>query len=419
MANMLLVGLFIAVTCILIFISKKLYQTMFAPLGLYAVIWGSMGAIYHLKLLPYPDLRPLTIGVIFLSWFSFSIACISIGLLRVGSIKKNRRRILIVRESLLRRAILATSIPGFVGGIVFLGKVVGFFGVMTIIEKPWLVRYQLTIGGEALIGRLAGTYLLSFSFASAVLSAIYLGTFSGHWPFAYLPLSTIIVYDFAYLGRTYAITAMMLYLSGLFLTRRTLRKPFQAWLKISLVILTVIGFVIFMGEFTGRSKSEMIFISNEWLASLVHLLNRLSGPLMGLDEVVHLPSPFLLGQESFRPFVKWLHEIGLFDNYVETAYLRLGVDPLFGFGESYLTFTYLRSFYDDFDLLGIVLGPYLLGFLSSLLFLQSSPNSLITLTFLYGSILFSFGDWMFWNPYYVLALLIANAVSILVGRKSR
>jgi oligosaccharide repeat unit polymerase len=409
----------------LLAISKRLFATYYAPLGIYSLVWGTMGAVYHLKLIPYPDLQPITLVVIVFSWGSFSLGCLIVGVLaHKHNVFTSSHASAQIDERLFRRVILTTAVLGLIGATIFAYRVIHYFGISQILAVPWWVRWKLTFQAQDVgVGLLAGVYLLGVNHAAIALSGVYLGSVSPRFPLAYLPLINTLVYDAAFLGRAHTVTSGMLYVSSYLLTKWAMHRGKSLRCSTLYIILfTVLVFVWLMGNFLGKTEAVLQFATLPLPGFVLHIANRVAGPLASLDFVLrHHSGNFLLGYATFHAPAEFLHRVGLLGEYVDVSYVS--INPVTNWPTSFVTYTYLRFLYDDFGLFGVIIIPFLLGFLSTHLYVtvyvRPSLFSLVVLSFLYVSILYSFGTWKFWNPYFLIAMITAIAASLASDMKVR
>lgn len=94
-----------------------------------------------------------------------------------------------------------------------------------------------------------------------------------------------------------------------------------------------------------------------------HLFWYLASPLAAFNEfLTTFDSHYHLGQCTFFPFYKWLSRFGLVPEADISVFGEFVVIPYVA-----NVYTYLRNFYEDFGMIGVVTAPYVLGLAASAL----------------------------------------------------
>jgi oligosaccharide repeat unit polymerase len=273
---------------------------------------------------------------------------------------------------------------------------------------------------------------------AAALSGFYLRVISYRFLPAYGAFFAALIRDLGFLGRTDIISVTLVYLTAAYLGQRFFLRihciSFKELRIIVPALILVLVLINLIGDFLGKSEKEAYFaVKREILgyplpSSVLSYQNRLVAPLVALDEAIRDDSGMRLwGVATFYPFSRVLNRLILVIGALVGEHDIEGlpvVDYTYDFRlvpTAANTFTYLRYFYEDFGLLGILISPYLLGLITSSLWLglhfSYSFVRLVTLTFLYNAVFYSFAEWRLWNIYFLFAMLIASILGRMADKR--
>lgn len=418
--------------------SKVLFGSYFAPLGVYGSVWLGALLLFHLPVFNYRTLSSLTVGVIWLSFGTFTCGALTIGLAaRLGrrqcKVNVVRKPAAVVNRKLLEYAIVILSILGVVGAMGLLVRVASVYGLAGLFHEASRIRAEVAVFGENIKVGKGTIYALGLIYVAGSLSGFYLGYFRRRFLFAYLPVVSIIVFEIAFLGRAEVLIFSLLfsicYIAGMRVvrlhgSRAKVRPVMTAREIIALAVAVVIVFVA-VNALLHKGVSERQFARVHLPASLLNIYAYIATPIAALDVALSRPMDhYLLGQATFYPAARALYRIGLIRNIANTSYVLDTVRTPVPSN----TFTYLRPLYEDFGLIGIAFLPWLIGVLSSYLFMlyKRRPNliKIVTMAYIYVFLVFSIQGNQFWSITFtfafVVASLIAAAVSYLPAvRRSR
>lgn len=414
MESSLLLGLLAApATLVSIALGKGLYRSWISPLSIYGAVWGIASMLYASSPLPWPPIQDRTVWAILLTWMAFALGCITIGIVPK---RRSLAREFKSSEPLLKKAIIAFSILGLMGSVSALTRVVIHFGLERIIASPWLIRHELTLSGGQLSFVIETQVLFAFTVAACALGGLYMALYEYRW-FVALPLLAGAIYEMSRLGRWELLLLLLLYFFGFVIGRQSKDNP----IRIPAGVLSTFGmgivFIVLMSFFVAKSGEYLVPMAKIPLPPpILAVINRLNVPLHGLDWVLNHESPTELGRNLFYPFAKTFYLFaGL--NLPSHTEFSLRVNPLFPqWGERFQGTSYLGFVYWDFGWIGIMVFPWVLGVVSSVLFFRRSLVSRIALVFIYVMLVQSYAVWYAFYPFFVAAFFLALGIGILASR---
>lgn len=416
--------------------SKALFGSYFAPLGIYGLVWLGALLLYSIPVFNYRPLNFLTIMVIGLSFGSFTIGALTVALGTKINLHRQKgsgvKRITPVSSRvLLRYAIIALSIAGFTGIINLFTRVISVYGILGLISEASRIRVQLAVfGREVALGK-AAIYSLGLTFAAGALSGFYLGYYKKSFLFAYLPVISIIIFAFVYWGRAEVLVFFLLfsicYVIGLRSDIKKVKsntnisniKPFIAW-RVRIFLVLFIAVFVLIAEVLNKGAIEQQFARVHLPSVLLNVYAYIATPIPALDVALSRPiDHYLLGQATFYPIARALYRIGLLSDVANTSYvLDIVRTPV-----PSNTFTYLRPLFEDFGLLGVILIPFLLGVASSYLFIlvRTVPSlfSAVLMAYIYVVLIFSIQGNQFWNITFAFSFMVAAIVGAAMSYRLR
>lgn len=444
-------GLLLAILLTTIFLgtSRLLFRSVLAPLGVLGVIWGLSIGMYSLRLIPYELLHSDTWFAIGLSLFGFfagsATANLMTGLSQQKGLRPELRPKVTARalsasqKQFLRRSIVLVSSLALLGSVLYVHRIVSYYGLDFILANPTVVRFELVFPGEGLDFYRPDTYLRGLISAGAVLSGFYLRVVSLRFLPGYLAFIAAAIRDFGFLGRSEIISAMFLYLVAGYLGQRVFlgisRVSFGQIRRWVLAVGLVVIIIFPIGDLLGKHELESSFATSREVLGfpipsfLLSVSNRLAGPLPALDDALQEDdSTRFWGIATFYPLSRVVERLRVTAGAVLGSHDKEGLPVVEYTSDTRFvptpinTYTWLRYFYDDFGFMGVLLVPYLVGFAASYLWVKlharRSVVLLIMVSLLYNVIFYSYGEWRLWNIYFVFGAFIAIVIGVMIdGRR--
>ena len=321
----------------------------------------------------------------------------------------------------IRRYLIILSVISLIGNILYLNEVASFAGsIGKFISDPIKARI-IVIKSE----RFAVTnwnpllafsnYLANFNLVGVLLGGYYFIFGHKNKIIAFFPILNSILFSIFSFQR-YAfvqITATWIFciIYCLNIQEKHLRKAQAKRILYYVLGISLISFAFILGIKLilvdyGTGKVDMLDTS-AW--ALKTLSTYLVGELIALDKYLLKTDIYLYGLSIFRGFIKWFVRLGLYDSSlglsIYNEFISVGKT-------SVNTYTYIRPFYEDFGIYGLLIFNFLFGVLGSL-----SVHSLMkqfTFVKLYLGSLFFFGYFLSFFNFTLLNLTMFLFIFILV-----
>lgn len=386
--------------------ARKVFGTRWSPLTIYFAIWLLLISLYALRLVRYP---PLHLETWIILWMSLLVFWLGVMTPALATLAVGKRRHYIVtrgetfasfvksRARLLRAIIFilcAASFLAVIGQYAILLRQYG--GVHSLLTSLGSIRYDYATNRLS-FGIL--DYAAMLPFTAAIFGGCYLAIIGMRSLTPYFPILAIVAWALPITARMNILWGLLLFFNAFALSRilagRAIVKLTRRCLLLALggVVLFMVMFNLLWqgrieeGEYPlflsvaspefirarerlvgGSRVGEVVFgslISNYayYTLQLAHLNFYLHETMLRGDEA----GDSLTGAGSFAVVWRVARKIGL----VAVEGRLTGAAgmhwPELPFGPS----TYLGGLYYDFGLLGVVVFPYLLGFLTALLYFSA------------------------------------------------
>lgn len=419
----------------LIAISSYVARHIFNPLSVYTIVWYFSLLLATLNWVGFKKISAYCWLLIVLSYFAFALGFFTVVAIYKSIIRAQSRSAHFLCDFLdntmnekkgIEILIFVFCILAFIGVLYTWINILRNFGSFTSFLANGNLIYSERVRGS---GPSSIPYLASFALAATSLVGIRIA-WSGKF-FSFLniiPLCLVFLHDLALMGRTGIFMAL-----GLFFT------PFLVFFKIkkrqcgikkrnvdykkAVIIAMLLSFAairganfvrVIRGGFEGYDipMSGVLEFLHKIGLFIPSLYVYFAGPPVVLSEILHI-DPMIMGRDyipgmlTFAPFFRFLSKLGISP---PVPFYGEFVDVGIGFMNAG---TYLKEIYLDFGMLGIIIIPYLLGFISTFFFyrVRVFPNAfnLNVLNFLYLSIETS----TYFNPFGVGTYVIGFTTSLL------
>ncbi|MDZ7274362.1 MAG: oligosaccharide repeat unit polymerase [candidate division KSB1 bacterium] len=413
-------------------VGRLCFRRWFNHITLYSIIWGMGLALYEIGLIRYPRLAIAVWLMVLTAWVAFLIGSVlpalanrAVAVGQTGDCSPRSWSAHNQETRLLAIAILILTVLALFAVINHWVVLINRFGSITNVLLNGYQVYRLrTTGHAASIGVIP--YVDSFALAACCLGGIYAARKGRMTLLALLPLLTLVMEDIAQAGRAKMLIGSLLFFSAFFLTKR--RMPAggaapAARARFRSVILLVFLGIILVGAFEfvrfyrganevfyGMSRQLGEFTGTGFITPSVYLY--LSSHVGVFNAYWNAGGEsFFPGANTFAPLFRVLAKFELAD--AVPFFQKFYNVPV-----STNTGTYLRELHADFGLAGVLLAPFLIGWLCTFFMTRTKRQprlvNLIVLTHLYLIVMFSFfyqitrlGEWL-------ISLLTALAVAMLV-----
>jgi oligosaccharide repeat unit polymerase len=415
----------------MIFIGKIVYGSWFNPIGFYSVVWGGVLGLFELKLINYYALEIETWIIIIASWMLYVIGALTIYYVYPTDrfqINNNQRQ----------------SFPVFSIDIRFLKNLLWVLNIIALLAAVYNLSLMAKLSGGLInafiIGNLVysyrvsegipGTipYIASLVFTAATIAGAYTARVQKFTLVGIIPVINIIIIDFTIMGRADILIVGFLYSAAYFMTPKQVQPSRSGLFDMRKIVLVLILVSVIVGGaelirstrnvkegLRGTTGSLKKLSTGSFITPTIYLY--FSSSIGVLNQyILHDREKTVIGGHMFLTPYRILERLGV-DIHAE-VYQEWYKTPT-----HVNTGTYLRELHGDYGMVGIVVGPYILGFLISLFWLRfkrfGSFFDLSISAFLFGIVGLSFiviatrlGGYFFF-PF------VAIVISMLLDRQSK
>lgn len=369
----------LTVGVLVVLLGRLIFGRWFNHVSLYAAIWSGTLCMFEIRLIKYYPLEAETWLLILSGGIAFLLGALTISILRNRTMVNMNppsgsrpyfSTIELQRLKIMIWALSAISLPIALYNLHVAAKEFG--GLLNVLALGNLLyKYRLAEGGVP--GSVP--YLGHLSLVAILFSGIYIRQTARISLVSIIPIFTVVLMDVSIMGRALIVIGAILFSVGYFLSPTPLEttvKPPNWWRKFSIAILIL---SIFAGsiEFVRSHRG-----TTETFAGATAALSKIRGASFFTPSIyLYLSSHYgvfnqylkngeegrPIGGHTFLPFYRVLNKIG-FDVSAET-YQTAHRTPV-----RTNTGTYLRELHADFGILGVLLGPYFIGLLTSLVWFR-------------------------------------------------
>lgn len=386
----------VTVGALALWASRRLFGTWFNHVNVYTGIWTVSLAALHLNLIEYYPLTAETWIIIVAGWACFCLGSFAVLAARFATgapvVEFAQRRPADAREIRTLRHVLwflcsVSSVVVLQHWMMLLREFGSISRVLVWGNLVYSYRVQKGIAG-------AIPYFDSLAIAACLFGGLYMALTGRLRSIALLPFVIVFVNELAAMGRAKLVMAGALYVCGYAFGR------FRAGGGTSLVrvgrmrrfvaVVITLGLLVAGAEFVRSTRG-----STEQFVGATTKLYRLGGSAVLTPSIYmyassqtavlnqYLKGPgeqTPLGGNTFAPVYRALAKLG-FDTRTE-VYQKFYVTPVYT-----NTGTYLRELHADFGISGTLLGPFLLGLVTSLVWFhlrhQFRYTTLVVLGYLF------------------------------------
>lgn len=379
------------------FIGRHLFKRWFNPIFLYLISWAFILYLYDLKLIIYTSISDFTWITVSFAFISFFLGCLIVYLGR-GIYNDNSSLFLEKlditepwdddKQKKLKRIIIYTSVIGLLAAIQHWYALIKEFGSFSMVLLSAGDIYSMRVAGEH-FGKIP--YLVLCSYAAVFLSAIYSAYRNKFTYLVIIPLIAVILHDAANLARAGVFFSFVLF-GVTFITTRFFFKSRYSSEKYNdnkNIIITVVIVVVLAVGSVSLIKMVRNPIEGKYKTTTIQLKQLNESGLLPTSVYLYFSSPIAVlskyldnrdevavwGENTFYPIYNNLNKFGLevpLEAYPKGYFVPMWVNSA----------TYIRELDLDFGPLGILIVPFVIGFLSTFFwFKYFEKGSLIYLTF--------------------------------------
>lgn len=422
-ANWSMIAVVAFATSMGVYMGRLWFKRWFNPLSIYSAIWGFCLCNYALGLIQYYPISLKAWVYIVIAWVSLYLGAATV-LLQGPARKQSVYPTLAIDLNCMKKAIFALSVIGSLGLLSQLVAISREFGNPVV---ALIVNASDIYGARTSNELSALSYVGAFSFAACSLAGVYTAKAGKLTAVAVIPAILVAMQLVAVMGRTGLGMAAVLFLASYVHSPRTRGFRVSKWQRIvavALVVILLAGFFLVSSvrkldvDFPGITPSmERI---SEWVPFFPSLYSNFSATPVAFSMYLSNPedkNAGFWGMYTFAPIFRFLSRLGFQKSvppYEENYYTPVPVN----------TSTYLKNVHSDFGFAGILIFPYLLGAVTTLLIVRTSTRprvtELVTLSNLYVLAVFAFSfNFMLLGDWYIglaASILAAFAVDVQAAR---
>jgi oligosaccharide repeat unit polymerase len=358
-------------------LSRIVFGTWFNHVSLYTGIWSFTLTFFELRMITYYPLEVETWIVIIACSLLFFFGAYTVAAMRIAGKRDHPEKV--------QRDDHLTSEKG----IKRLKNVLWILNIITFTTAAHdLYIVSVLFGGFAkamVLGNLLYSYRVSeglpgsipfignLVFNASVLAGCYTALRGRITLVSIVPLVTVTMIAFAKMGRVDILYAMLLFVSGYFLTPKPEKKSLKTvkfsvrkYLMLAVILVIVVGGAELIRStrkvqegFVGTTKTLQKMGTLGFITPSIYLYASAHYGILNkylMDQSENAP----FGGNTFLPFYRWLGGLG-FEIHAN-PYQKFYRVPVYT-----NTGTYLREIDSDFGIAGLVVVPYILGCISSIL----------------------------------------------------
>jgi oligosaccharide repeat unit polymerase len=376
--------------------SRRLQGGWSSPAVVYHGTWAFLFILDSLPVIHYNSLSEETLWQVVASHATFALASATVCIAAVNQNREHGRAAASLppltnqQEARLRRALLTMTLVGAAGSLLFMRYVSSRFGgVRGFILDSQVARIMVMrgeIGAPLLL-----SLLRTFNYACTPLCAYYLmATQRWRAVWVYFPLVSVWIESVASLGRTLFLWNTLLFISSLLILyaarrggARHLLQLLRQRIRLILVVVALAGllwyganlirqirgrFDDFQSTVSGIAPYTDLPVGNSYLLnSLVTNYTLATGGLHAFNEVVEqFDNRFYWGAATFESFI----DLGSRIVGTDLVSQRLDRYRFVNIPFSFNVHTFLREPFEDGGLVGVILFSYLLGMISTLVYIR-------------------------------------------------
>jgi len=395
------------------------------------VIWGTVVSLYELRLMNYIEISGFTWVLISYCFFAF--------LLGVAVVFAARNNFSPVRTpsmislatypknvKILRNVTYFFAILGVVSVIQHWSVLIAKFGSIQMVLIQANLVYKLRTEGE-IQGVLP--YLYITSYVAVVLSSVYSAVKKKITFLSIISFLSVILKEIASFGRAGILMGFLLFIISFILFRHALSETtFKKKQKISakeIIVLSSVMIILFISGITVvkafRGTYESFKASTKTLSKVRN--NDIISPSIYLYASAHVGvlSKYFdsdgekvgIGQNTFLPIYNFISKFGVVDHpdfYQRGYWIPMWTN----------TGTYIREIHADFGIIGVIIFPFLMGFVTTFYWYrfldQGRLFDFVVLVYLYVIISMSFLVMITRSAAWFLSFIALLVVSVILEK---
>jgi len=436
---MFVAGFLLVLGCIgMIFLSKKLLRSYFAPFGLFNWAWGLSFFLLTVTTLADNPLSKKAWLAILIVWFSFGLGSITVGL--AAQLRKKPRR---GRETLIlsrgktglklpqgyKTTLMLVSLLSIVGALRFDYVVLQGEGVTSWLTNPQRLRHLLTCGSFD-TGTLTHVFR-GINMVAASMGGVWILRDPKYLP-AYFGVLAAAMSDLIFLGRSHTLIVLGIFVGSIYFAYQVEPKKtdvmFLKHLHKFVLSRRFVSFVVIVFFFFFLPFSRISSIRNApgkytegHLNALMPFVINLSQNWYAVDYIVNRDTTFAMGANTFYVPKYVLYRVGLIQRDPRLDRLYYTSVPV-ALGRPVNTYTMVGTIFEDFGYIGLLILPYLLAVFMNQVYVEYKRRptlvALYALSFIPSYMIFAVQGDQLSSPPFNFGFIAAITVGLYIQRKN-
>jgi len=368
-------------------LSRNLFLTWFNPLSVYFVVWCSSLSLHYLRLVEFDLLSPRGLFLTILSMLSFLLGCF-FAAPKKDTLAGNETSAFLSESTIkfAEKTLYLITFLCLIGSIYWWYRVQQTIGIINAITNPWLFDYEVIWGSLKHVGPMGRlyafkNYIIPFSFLLITMNP------KRKWLYLFFIILGMLLVQgtrrgMFFFGISWGIYAAIISLviqSRAGLTERVKKVSiFFASLTGLIVIISLVYFAITQNWF-AKSFSYDLPASYQAQSKLP-------------PQIADIYLYFCASHSALEPHIErgntvpFQHFLWVPRKIAHALFPSVFEEPLpmLDYEGVYIPFwwnasPYIKFIYNDFGVLGVIIVPFLLGLISSIIFVKAlrSPNPII------------------------------------------
>ncbi|MDZ7808716.1 MAG: O-antigen polymerase [Gracilimonas sp.] len=345
----------------------------YLPLYVFLGIWGLVFFFYNLKLFNIYTASASTIYLILFGIIAFALGYVIFTIFDVNGLKVAENNISErLNPSAIAWLVLGLSITTILGASLIVFTVsMELGGADAYFDTPIRVRnlftgYQNNPLTPPPLSFKIGNYLINTGFAGTIFGGVLFSLDHKFRIFGILIIPAFIFASTVSIGRYTLVNSLFFFIFAYIISTYYL-KPKLRKKRLAEILTYSAAFIFFLGFFTYILLEFRTTLGTENAVKEYALKSSylyLTGGITALDNFLHQDFSLVYGQSSFRSIFRWLIQLGMWDE----GNLKAVHEP-FTFvtpAISINTYTYIKSFFEDFGISGVLIFSFVFGALCKL-----------------------------------------------------
>ncbi len=280
--------------------------------------------------------------------------------------------LIVERTNQILKLIVVFSVLAFISTVLFFFFIVDIYGGFTsLISNPFEARYLIvtllkesTEDWNAQLSIM--NYFVNLNYIGLILSSVYVVYGKKYKIITFFPILNSIIFSIITLQRYVFINAIVIWLFGIIIAlglykgadREKIKKKFKRfffWMFLG--ISTLILLIIFLRIDYGEKRIDYLRVLSYAIKSIYSYI---AGNIVALDKFLLVSDSLNYGTSLFRGVIKWFVRLGIYDDRLATS-IYYGFVNISKSSFWINTYSYIRPFYEDFGIYGLMFNSYFFG----------------------------------------------------------